>query len=120
MVFAGYTEEGKKESVRPAADICYFINSKIVETLAKNKDTVALLDKHCLETLGPLLDKMSENMHFEEARAVAIRFVVALVRAAIGKKQQGLGVSSREDWRNALGRGEDHGDEEVLGHVGRT
>ena len=88
-------------------------------TLAKNKDTVALLDKHCLETLGPLLDKMSENMQFEEALAVAIRFVAALVRAAIGKTARTWGCS-REAWRNILEREEDHGDQEVLGHVGQT
>ena len=62
-----------------------------METLAKNKDTVALMDRHCLETLGPLLGKKSENMQFEEARAVAIRFVVALVRAAIGNSSKDLG-----------------------------
>ena len=54
--YTGYTEEGKGASVRPAADICYFISSKAAETLAKNKDVVALLDKHCLEVFGPLLD----------------------------------------------------------------
>ena len=35
---------------------------------------------------------MSDNMDFEAARAVVIRFVVALVRAAIGKGSTDLGV----------------------------
>ena len=91
LVFTAYTEEHKKISVRPVADICYFTNTNTVETLAKNKDTVAILDNHCLETFDPLLDKLSENMQFEAARAVAIRFVVALVRAAIGKGSKELG-----------------------------
>ena len=52
---------------------------------------VATLDKHSLDTFGPLMDKLSENMQLTDARAVAIRFVVALVRAAIGKGSKDLG-----------------------------
>ena len=78
-------------SLRLVADVCYFINSRTVEFLAKNKDVVASLDKHSLDTFGPLMDKLSENMQLAEARAVAIRFVVALVRATIGKGSKELG-----------------------------
>ena len=92
LLYAAYTDDQKRCSIRPKADVCYFINAKVVENLAKNPDVVATLHNLAMDTFGPLMGKLRENMAEVDARKCAIRYVVALVRAAMGKSTKELGL----------------------------
>ena len=117
LVYAAYTDEQKRCSIRPKADVCNFITPKVVESLAKNPDVVSTLNKHAMDTFGPLLEKLKEKMSEAGARECAIRYVVALVRAAMGKGTKDLGLQNagKKRWARKPGRGQDHGDQEDLG-----
>ena len=44
LVFTGYTDENKHIKVRPASDVCGYVNAKAVDNLTKNASVVDLLE----------------------------------------------------------------------------
>ena len=107
LVYTGYTDEQKNTKVRPAADVCVFVNAKVIDNLTRNADLVDLLEKHLAPILTTILDTLKEHLQQSVARSWAIKLGVALVRAAMGKSVKDLGFPTAAGTGKALAWGED-------------